>query len=100
MGVGSYQVIQPAGPSTFFAGWPTFSAIPWMLLCARCVRAEEEKTVIGVQPVRARCGYRLCLTQRQATNPNNDASHLDLAAAASTPCSSQAAYGQHQQQQA
>ena len=39
---------------------------------------------------RARCGYRLCLTQRQATNPNNDASHLDLAAAASAPRSSQA----------
>ena len=55
--------------------------------------------VIGVPPVRARCGYRLCLTQRQATNPNNDASHLDLAAAASTPRSSQAANGQHQQQQ-
>jgi len=52
--------------------------------------------VIGVQPVRARCGYRLCLTQRQATNPNNDVSHLDLAAAASTPRSSQAAYSQHQ----
>ncbi len=59
-----------AGPSTFFAGWPIFSAIPWMLLCAKCVRAEEEKMVIGVQPVRARCGYRLCLTQRQATHPN------------------------------
>ena len=41
--------------------------------------------VIGVQPVRARCGYRLCLTQRQATNPNNDASHLDLAAGAFMP---------------
>ena len=33
-----------------------------MPLCAKCVRAEEEKTVIGVQPVRARCGYRLCQT--------------------------------------
>ena len=51
-----------------------------MPLCAKCVRAVEEKMVIGVQRVRARCGYRLCLTQRQATNPNNDASHLDLAA--------------------
>ena len=40
-----------------------------MLRCARCVRAVEEKMVIGIQPVRARCGYRLCLTQRQATNP-------------------------------
>ena len=74
-------------------------AIPWMPLCAKCVRTEEEKIAIGVQPVRARCGYRLCLTQRQATNPNNDTSHLDLPAAASAPRSSQAAYGQHQQQQ-
>ena len=64
-----------------------------MLLCAKCVRAEEEKMVIGVQPVRARCGYRLCLTQRQAVDPNNDASHLDLAAIASAPRSSQAADG-------
>jgi len=30
--------------------------------------------VIGVQPVRARCGYRLCLTQRQATNPKGSES--------------------------
>jgi len=29
---------------------------------------------VGVQLVRARCGYRLCLPQLQATNPNNDAS--------------------------
>jgi len=62
-----------------------------MPLCAKCVRAEEEKMVIGVQPVRARCGHRLCLTQLRAVNPNNDASHLDLTAAASVPCSSQAA---------
>ena len=74
-----------AGPSTFFAGWPTFSAIPWIPLCAKCVRATEEKRVIGVQPVRARCGCRLCLTQRQTVDPNNDTSRLDLTAAASVP---------------
>jgi len=56
-----------------------------MPLCAKCVRAEEEKMVIGVRPAKVRCGYRLCLTKRQATNPNNDASHLDLTAAASVP---------------
>ena len=56
--------------------------------------------VIGVQPVRARCGYRLCLTQRKAVNPNNDASHLDLTAVASAPRSSQAADRQHQHKQA
>ena len=39
-------------------------------LCQVFERAEEEKMVIGVRPVRARCGYRLCLTQRQATHPN------------------------------
>ena len=69
-----------------------------MLLCAKCVRAEEEKTVIGVQPVRARCGYRLCLTQLRAVDLDNDASHLDLTAVASAPRNSQAATGQHQQQ--
>ena len=46
--------------------------------------------VIGVQPVRARCGYRLCLTKLLDVGPNNDTSHLDLAAAASAPRSSQA----------
>ena len=48
-----------------------------MPLGARCARAEEEKRVLGVQPVRVRCGYRLCLIHRQATNWAYDVSHLE-----------------------
>jgi len=33
--------------------------------------------VIGVQPVRVRCGYRLCLTKQRAVDPANDSGEMD-----------------------
>jgi len=54
-------------------------------MCQVCEGGERKDGLVS-QPVRARCGYRLCLTKLQATNPTNDASHLDLIAVGSGYC--------------
>jgi len=65
-----------AVPPIFFAGWPIFSVIPWMPLSAKCAMAKEEKTAIGVQPVRTRWGHCLRLNKLRAVDPGNDAGEM------------------------